>query len=430
MWLPVAAAMALTHTGRRYMTTVWLSIFLLLGIAVWSTGSRTALLASLVGTFILAVHAWRLFSIRQLLIGGVASVAVCAAVLGFVPSTTVARARSMVPTLSGADLRAAAYQLWSRDMYGTAALQMIAEHPLVGVGVGGFNYQHGEVLYRLNRTERPPDNAQNWYREQLAELGLVGSLGWIAWLIMFIWMLVRCPDASGQHVMAGAVKGAILGLAAASMLGIPTQDTAPSITLVVLACWCIMLKESSWLASRRRSKWRGRLEWALVLIVLAAYMGGTVQAAREALRPPLRALRIGFPYRYGFLPDKTDPTIRWTRAKAVDVFSVEKRWLKVEIGEVAPDAPARPVQVNVHLNRKSIIQVTRRGNFPIIRWIKMPAYGTPLMIQIDVDRTWRPADFSGSSEKEERGVAVAWTFSDDDPPKGSITFESPDEFVI
>jgi hypothetical protein len=407
------------------------AVFLVLGVAVWSTGSRTALLASFVGTFVVMAHAWRLFSIRQLLVGAIVSAAAGAAILGSVPSTSVARTRSMLPTLSGADLRAAAYQLWSRDMYGTAANQMIAEHPLVGVGVGGFNYQYADVLYRLNRTERPPDNAQNWYRQQLAELGFVGSLGWIAWLMTFIWMLVRCPDATGQHVMAGAAKGAILGLATASLLGMPTQDTAPSISLVVLACWCMMLKESSWLASPRRTGWRARFEWAVILIVLAGYMAGTVQAARQEMRPPLRALRIGFPYRYGFVPDKSDPTIRWTGAKAVEVFSVKKRWLKVEIADVAPDAPSRPVQVSVRMNRKLIIDVTRRGSFPITRWIRMPAYGTPLMIQIDVERTWRPADFGGSTDHDERGVAVrVWTFSDDDPPKGSITFESPDEFVI
>jgi hypothetical protein len=57
----------------------------------------------------------------------------------------------------------------------------------------------------------------------------------------------------------------------------------------------------------------------------------------------------------------------------------------------------------------------------------MPAlYGTPLMIQFDVNRTWRPADFGDSTDRQERGVAIReWSFLDVDPPKGSITFENP-----
>ena len=431
MWLPVAAAMAAANPGRRFVAAAWSSVFLVLGVAVWASGSRTALLASVVGASVVVVHAWRLFSIRQRLLGALGSVIVCAAIASAVPSSTWTRVRSSAPAFSGEEWRAAAYQLWSRDMYGTVALQMIAEHPFVGVGVGGFNYQYGDVLYRMNGTERPPDNAQNWYRQQLAELGLLGSIGWITWLMTFVWMLVHCPDATGKRLMAGGAEGAVLGLAAASLLGMPTQDAAASISLVVLACWCMMLKEWRGLASFARTRQRARLEWAMIVVVLAGFLGGTVQAARGTLRPPLRALGTGVPYRYGFTPDTSDPTIRWTGAKAVEIITAEKRWLKVEVGDVAPDAASKPVHVNVLLNRKSVISVTRRNNFPITRWIRMPKYGTSLMMQIEVSRTWRPADFGGAVEDGERGVAVrVWTFSDADPPKGSVTFESPDEFVM
>jgi hypothetical protein len=56
----------------------------------------------------------------------------------------------------------------------------------------------------------------------------------------------------------------------------------------------------------------------------------------------------------------------------------------------------------------------------------MPPAGTPVMIQIAVSRTWRPADFGGSTDTRERGVAIRdWSFWDEDPPKGSVTLESP-----
>jgi hypothetical protein len=381
---------------------------------------------------VVIVHAWRRLSARQVLAGVLGATISCAAIGLLVPSTTWTRARAMVPSPSRENLQAAAYQLWSRDLYGTAALQMVAQHPFVGVGVGGFYYQFRDVLYRMNRnSERPLDNAQNWYRQQLAELGLVGSLGWIAWLAMFTWMLARCPDPEGSRVKAGAAKGAVFGLATASLFGMPTQDTAASISFVVVACWCVKLKGLSAFAAPARAGRPARLEWAAILMVVGGFLGGTIYAARTELRPPVRALRVDFPYRYGFVPDTTDPTIRWTGARAVEVFPADKRWFKLVVGAVAPDAATKPVQVKVWINRKLILRVRRQSNFPITRWIRMPSYGTPLMIQIDVDRTWRPLDFGGSADDGERGVAVReWSFTDDDPPKGSVTIESPDAFFL
>ena len=427
LWLPCAFAMMVRTAGRRYVAAAWAVACVFLGIAVWASGSRTALLAALIGLFVVIARAWRSFTVRQSLRAVVGAIIVCAAVAWFVPSTTMSRARFIVPSLSRSDLQFAAYQLWARDMYGTVAMRMVAEHPLVGVGIGGFHFQFGDLLYRINRTGRPPDNAQNWYRQQLAEFGVLGSLGWIAWTLMFVWMLARRPDADKRSAIAGGVTGAILGLAAASLLGIPTQDTAASITFVVFACWCMRLKGFPQVGATEGFSRISNREWAAIVVLLACFLGGTVYAGKTELRPPLRALRIGFPYRYGFFADRTDPTIRWAGAKAVEVFSSDKRWLKLVIGDVAPDAEQNPVQVTVSINREVILDVNRRSSFPITRWVKMPAvYGTPMMMEIDVDRTWRPSDVDAAAEPQERGVAIReWSFQDEDPPKGSITFENP-----
>jgi O-Antigen ligase len=424
LWWPVAVA-KMIGAGRRIRTVAWSVIAVFLGIGVWASGSRTALLAACIGLFVVVFRASRVIPVRRLMVGGVIAVLVCAALGRVVPSTAWGRAKGMVPTLSRQDLTAAAYQLWSRDLYGTTALAMVAEHPLVGVGVGGFNYLYGDVMFRISGAGRPPDNAQNWYRQQLAELGLIGSLGWMTWLGMFIWMLARRPDVEGTRAMAGAAQGAILGLAAASLLGMPTQDTAASITFVVMLYWCLQLK--GYAAPNHADPVRrpSRSEWVGVCVIVAGFLGGTVRAAQTELRPAFRAFRGGYPYSHGFASDPHDPGVRWAGARAVEVFSAEKRWLKIVIADVAPDAALDPVEVDVRINRQPILSVRRRANFPITRWIRMPAYGTPLIIEIDVDRTWRPLE-AGHDAEPARGVAIReWSFSQEDPPRGSMTVESP-----
>jgi hypothetical protein len=170
------------------------------------------------------------------------------------------------------------------------------------------------------------------------------------------------------------------------------------------------------------------MAWAFVFAVLVCFLAGTVHAALTDLRPPFRALRTGYPYMYGFTPDRNFPDVRWAAAKAVEVFPAEKRWLKLVIADVAPDAASNPVDVKVWINQKLLLRANRRGNFPIERWVRMPPYGTLVMVQVTANRTWRPAD--ADPREPERGVAIReWSFSDDDPPKGSVTIESPSEYL-
>jgi hypothetical protein len=434
LWVPVAVALALgRHGGSRRIATVGLVPFVVLGVAVWASGSRTALLAAIMGVMVLVACVFRTLNVRQMLIG-VAGVAVLTVVIVFlVPASSgpLKRVRDFAqgleasghPVSTRAGLVHSARQLWERD-YGPAAHLMIAEHPFVGVGVGGFYYQYADALYLIHRPVLPVDNAQNWFRQQLAELGLLGSAGWIVWTGMFLWMLVRHRGPDDRRAMVGAAKGAVIGLAAASLVGMPTQDTAASISFVVLAGWCLKLTGVE-RPHVNQSRSRRNLEWAAILAVLFTFLGGTAYAAWTDLRPPHRALRADFPYQYGFsAPDKDEPQFRWTGAKAVDVFHADKRWLMLVIGAVAPDAAEHPVRVRVWFNDQLILRVDRRSTFPITKYIKMPAYGTPIMIQIQTSRIWRPVDFGLGDDRRERGVAVGnWVFRDEDPPKASLTVE-------
>lgn len=429
MWVPVAAALAIgSNGGRRWQMPIRFVLLVVLGIALWGSGSRTALLTALVGVCFLIAYIWRTLNLRHVLIGLAGAAALIAVIALSVPRSTSGpwkRFMDFAPNPSIESLQSTAYELWSRDRYGEAAMRMIAEHPFVGVGVGGFNYQYSDALHLIFGSTRPPDNAQNWYRQQLAELGLFGSVGWIVWIGMFLWVLVRRHGLPQQHAMVGAVKGALVGFAVASLLGMPAQDAAASITFVVLAAWCLKLTVPDDVSV---SAVRARLskgEWAVIIFVLVCFLGGTAYAGWTELRPPYRALRADYPYRYGFYPtDESKSDFRWTGAKAVEVMPREKRWLKLVIGAVAPDAAQNPVPVKVWFNRQLVLRVNRHGDFPITRWIRLPDDKKYVMIQIDVGRTWRPADFGVDEGQGERGVEVAnWMFKDEDPPKGSITFE-------
>jgi hypothetical protein len=188
--------------------------------------------------------------------------------------------------------------------------------------------------------------------------------------------------------------------------------------------WCVKLKRSGEWSDGSPARVVPVLEWTAILVILGGFLGGTLYAAQTDLRPAYRAFEMGVPYSYGFALD-TDPSVRWAGGRAVEVFSAEKRWFKIVIGDVAPDAAEHPVRVRIWIDRISILDVRRRGNFPLERWVRMPAYGTPVIIEIKVDRTWRPLNVADADGEPRRGAAVReWSFFDEDPPRGSITLES------
>jgi hypothetical protein len=427
LWVPVAAALVVEAGGRlRRSLVLRLALLLLFIIGVWASGSRTALLSAMVGILVLFGSVWRLLRARHLVAGMAAAVVLVVALVFVAPVSTTGpwrRIVQFVPELSRAQIVESALQLWSRDMYGRIADRMFAEHPAVGIGVGGFYYQAADILYLINHSERPPDNAQSWYRQQLAELGLVGSVGWIVWMGMWIWLFAFRRGPGDRSAIAGAVKGSMIGLAAASLLGIPTQDTAASITFIVLAAWCLKLTGAGAVSLTHARPWAGRFEWPAVLAVLACFLAGTAYEARHALRPAARAARAEYPYQYGFMADADHSEFRWTRSTAVDVFPIENRWVKLVIGAAAPDAAEKPVVVRVWRNDTLILTLPRRSDFPLERWIRLPDHERYVGLRIEVSRTWRPADFGRGADREERGVEVGkwefvyWT------PQGAVTVE-------
>ena len=102
---------------------------------------------------------------------------------------------------------------------------MIWELPLTGVGVGSYHWLAPDYSRVAFNQELPFDNAQNWWRHQLAELGMLGALPVLAWSIIIAWQTLRgARRARGDHV--ATVRGLLLGLGLASLLGMPTQDPA------------------------------------------------------------------------------------------------------------------------------------------------------------------------------------------------------------
>ena len=163
--------------------------------------------------------------------------------------------------------------------------------------------------------EVPFDNAQNWFRHQLAELGIVGCAGWLLWIVLFAGTLIRGRAEAGNAVPAASLKGALLGLTAASMLGVPSLSPAITLTFWTFAFWYLKLlanREEQESKTLRLFERRGA-GWVFVTAVVVAYALGTVYVGKKDLSVPKRAQRFGWNYNYGFHElENAERPFRWT----------------------------------------------------------------------------------------------------------------------
>lgn len=336
-------------------------------LAVWATGSRTAFLMAFVVTGFAAASLSRSVVARPgrsaaVAASGLLVVAIGIAALSQLDSAAtgpIARIRHTAPALSTEGLVSFARAMWDRDGYGGAATRMIARFPWFGVGVGAFHDMIREYDDRIL-----PDNAQNWFRHQLAELGIVGSAGWIVFALSFGWWAIRPHRA--ERPSATAARGMLIAFVLVSLIGMPGQDPAVAITVWTVAAWYLFL------AGRPASAPAATPTAWIAVLVVAIAAAGTAGLAAGALRVPVRVRDSTSPrfaqYSYGvFSPERDDlGEFRWAGRRATIVVDAPGRKLHLTAGVNHADLQQRPVHAKAWVDGRLVIDDELTAGAPTV----------------------------------------------------------------
>ena len=411
-----------TARGPLNAGTVLLAVVVLLASwsGLWSSGSRSAFGAGVVILGFALWHGVRAIAHlrrRSLLVVGVAVPLLVGVVWVAAASSSLMvgpweRLADQRPSASVVSIRAVAAELWDRNWYGTTAVQIISDSPYVGVGVGAFRLVVPDVSHELGHGRLEPDNAQNWFRHQLAEFGLLGSVGWLVWVALFLRLLVVGRARDGEAMSSGLVRGALVALGLASLVGIPSQNAAVTVTLWVLVFWYAGLVQPP---DGPAPRWLDRpATWAAVWVIALVYVAGLTYVSWVDLRVPFRAQRADWDYAYGFYePDAagTPDEFRWASRRALAVVPLTDRWIEVTAWTHHPDVRERPVDLTVWVDGAPLIESRRDGGEPISATVRIPDGQRRVVIETEVDRTWRPSDH-GEADTRELGPGVRWRFID------------------
>jgi len=379
-------------------------------LATWCSGSRSALAAATIGVGVMLIGS--LGSVRRprrMLSAGVAAFAVAALVLmlvvgGLLPPQSTSPLARIVASVPGGPTEIARW-LWTREGYGTAAVQMIRDFPVAGVGIGTFHSIGVDYSRTVGGVALPPDNAQNWYRHQMAELGTLGSLGWLAFIGLFTIAVIRPGSSVAAPMPANALRGSLAALAFASLVGMPGQHPAIILTFWTFAFWLLQLIDPAMVVRglslvRIPTTLKGRTTSLLVVAIVGVHAAATVYSSRHDLRVPYRAARFDFDYEYGFIRQEGSDEL-WVRDHAVAVPRAATNALQLTLrSDAASDRS--PVGTVIRIDGTRVVRRTLRGSESVTEVVSVPGGGRRFVLEVHV---------TPASDAEPRPrVAVRWEF--------------------
>lgn len=383
--------------------------------AVWVSGSRTGLAAVIVSVAIAAletIRAWRFDRRRLMTLGAVAVVTgvVLAIALQSASTHTVVQRGTLgyLPFIGDRGIVNSANELlWERFGFGPAAIEMIKEHPIEGVGVGMFHTLVHD-FGKLRGYDIRSDNAQNWFRHVLAELGVLGSIPILWWCIVFATLMFSRAGPLSDPLSVGLLRGVLVGFVVASMFGMPGQSAAVALTFWVFVFW-FALERADDVSAARGSSWTRRAAIAAGVLV-ALHVTMTVVDARGDLRPRHRAGRFGWFYRYGIGELEADPggnpvQRRWAGQDALVVIPVKGKVLKFVAWIDHPDGDENPPHVTVRADANVVYDGPVKRSAPLFIDIPATPGQTYMVLETSIDRVYRPIDHGGT-DRRRLGVSI------------------------
>jgi hypothetical protein len=379
-------------------------------LGVWMSGSRTAFLCGTAGTLALAAGLWRSgragmpASVRTVVLASAAAVAIVVSVSG-----AIGPLRRFIDMPTGD----AVSRLWSRGGYGTIALHMMRDYPLTGVGVGSYHIIAPDYWRAMANNKLQFDNAQNWWRHQAAELGLLGGWPVLIWSALIGWRVLWGRSGPDEFVASTTSRGVLIGIGAASLLGVPTQNPIVLLWFFFLVGWLTASARERPAVERPASR-PIQLASAATTVAAVAYAGAHLVLAFGPLEVADRAIRSNRAYVVGtYLPEPLPGSgeFRWTRDDAHFITMARTRWLVVRLWVSHPDIAKQPVRITMSTPCGAAFEETVRTSDPISVGIELPEAQRALDARLRVSRTWRPSDH-GANDTRKLGAGIALDFVD------------------
>lgn len=228
LFLPIVAILAIDklQSSERLKSNVraggfwlWAIGFLLVAVAIVLTQSRGGYLAALVSVALVVCLASGVRLRTVLLFGALIGAIGFLLLYYMIDPIAVFNVIATDSALGGAEFRV---DVWSNSLYA------ITDFPFTGIGIGTFNQvvPHYYPFAFVNGAYA--EHAHNLYLQIALDLGVLGLVAYVVWIIIQLWMIVDARRAEGNSVArlpSIAVLGSLTALLIHGLLDSVTWGT-------------------------------------------------------------------------------------------------------------------------------------------------------------------------------------------------------------
>ena len=389
--LAALAGMSLAAPGLRFRSLaplLWSSGWAVIALAgTVASGSRTALAGMMAGTLVAVIG--RLRGGRRVI--AIAALAAAMVTAAWVGARHIEREEGQAASrLAGTVNRALAggpaemwRVAWRRDGYGPASMALIADHVWFGVGPGAFANLIPDYAREAIGTPLPPDNAQNWWRQHVADFGLIGGAGGVLCSLLTLVAVVRWWRRPSE---ASASPAPLVALGLMAFVSPPTQHPLLQVLIGLVVAHAVAPATGAAAPPGAPRRGVGLLLWGAALACAA----GLASNGWTSFRPPDRASRFGFAYNYGLsAPVRTAfGDGRWAARRSVTVVAPAGAVLVARLVLPHDDLARDPVAVTISNGHEVICAHVARDQTPFECRMPVPVGRWPI-VQVEVSRAWR-----------------------------------------
>jgi O-antigen ligase len=396
-----SAALAL-HGSRSKRTGALIVLILVINVTgLWMSGSRTATVCGIIGVAAVALARWQSAGARGRRVMPIAAAGAAIVIAALALAGGAIGPAKRLLELPPGGVRTVVSEVLHRGPYGATSVAIIRDYPLTGVGVGSYQDIAPDYWRRMADQVLPFDHAQNWWRHEAAELGLVGSLTLFVWSALIAWRVLMSRPASGRTVQGTLVRGLLLAIGIGSIIQVPTQTPVVLLWFFLLVAWLpsLIVKPHVTIFSGART---------LVAALAIVYAAGHLVLARGPLAVAERAKAFGREYVAGAyrpepLPDAGQ--FRWTDEEARFIWPAPTRWLVVRVWAHHPDIAKDPVRVTITTPCGTLIEQVLDDPENLSVGVMLPEGQSVLEATVKVSRTWQPSAFGGD-DRRRLGVGI------------------------
>jgi O-antigen ligase len=304
-------------------------------------------------------------------------------------------------------------------MWQRAAL-VVGQFPVSGIGLGAFRTEIPNFIDRNTEKNLFRDNANNWYLQVSAEMGLIGLL--LALIVLGVVLrealrlaLSRRLEGSQAAIaclLCGSVTAMMLMFIVGPHVGFVEVQLAfwGAIGLIFAQTYTFALATQDPGAVSPAPPTRRLLRLASTGLV-AAFLGVQLVNALTALSLPERQKACGYDKSEGFYlqEGRIGGHIRWTRGEASAMIPAGHRRVRFQMAIAHPDATDNPVVVDILLDGRPVGREVFRQQGEL-HYVDLPlpvAGNDEVEIRFRVNRTFVPSEhFAGTPDQRVLGVMV------------------------